>query len=60
MTHPGWLLVPWGVFALAALLKVWQITTLFRRRLVRQQPPSIEAGRAQLERIWQNDRLTPN
>ena len=59
MTHPGWLLVPWAVFALAALLKVWQITALFRRTLRQRQTQSSEAMRAQLERIWHKDSLTP-
>lgn len=58
MDHPAWLLVPWAVFALAALVKVWQITALFRRRIQATRPQSITAARARLEQIWKNDSVT--
>ena len=60
MTHPAWLLVPWTVFALAALLKLWQITAAIRRRVGRgAKSVSYEDARAMLERIWRSDSPTP-
>ncbi|MGA0989723.1 MAG: hypothetical protein ACO3SX_08770 [Vulcanococcus sp.] len=47
--HQLWLLVPWGVFALAAGVKFWRLTQPFRRQLAE---PSPEQVRASLERSW--------
>ena len=30
--HPLWMLAPWAVFALAAGVKFWRITAVFRKR----------------------------
>jgi hypothetical protein len=55
--HPIWTLVPWAVFAMAAGIKFWRVTSLFRRHL--QNPPSTtERFRRKLERIWQQDQQT--
>lgn len=54
MDKPLWILVPWAVFAIAAGLKFWRITTLFRRHLL-GIPTSTERFRQTLERIWQKD-----
>ena len=62
MTHPAWLLVPWAVFALAGLLKLWQITAAIRRRLGvsndNAKPRNSEEARAMLERVWRSDSPT--
>jgi hypothetical protein len=49
LMHQIWLLVPWGVFALAAGVKFWRLTQPFRRQLAE---PSTEQVRASLERSW--------
>jgi hypothetical protein len=54
MDNPFWMLVPWAVFALAAGLKFWRITTLFRRNLL-GMPSRTERFRQALERIWATD-----
>ena len=54
MDNPLWMLVPWVVFAFAAGLKFWRITTLFRRHLL-GSPSRTERFRQSLERIWQRD-----
>lgn len=54
MSDPLWMLVPWGVFAVAAGLKFWRITTLFRRHLL-GVPTRTERFRQSLERIWQRE-----
>jgi len=54
MDNPLWMLVPWAVFALAAGLKFWRITTLFRRNLL-GVPSRTERFRQALERIWAKD-----
>ena len=63
MNHPAWLLVPWAVFALAALIKAWRLFAVARRQLwhqpARRQAPSIEELRAGLERCWNKDGLSP-
>ena len=51
MDHPLWMLVPWAVFAVAAGVKFWRITTTFRRQL-QNTPSSTERFRRSLERIW--------
>ncbi len=57
MNNPLWMLVPWAVFAIAAGLKFWRITSLFRRHLL-GIPTSTERFRQTLERIWQKDQQT--
>jgi hypothetical protein len=54
MSNPLWMLVPWLVFALAAVVKFWQLTSLFRRHLL-ARPSRTERLRQTLERIWEND-----
>ncbi len=51
MTHPGWILVPWAVFAFALALKFWQFGKALKRHLT-AQTPSIVQFRQTLERIW--------
>jgi len=48
------MLVPWAVFAVAAGLKFWRITTLFRKNLP-GMPTETERFRQALERIWIKD-----
>ena len=57
MHNPLWMLVPWAVFALAAGLKFWRITTLFRKHLP-DIPSQTERFRQGLERIWVEDQRT--
>jgi hypothetical protein len=60
MDQPIWLLVPWLVFAIAAVLKAWKIGRLINNRLVNNQLLSqrrdtsggIERFRAELELGW--------
>ena len=54
MDKPLLMLVPWAVFALAAGLKFWRITTLFRKNLL-GVPSQTERFRQALERIWAKD-----
>ena len=54
MDNPLWKLVPWAVFAVAAGLKFWRITTLFRKHLL-GVPSRTELSRQALERIWIKD-----
>jgi hypothetical protein len=56
VNHPLWMLVPWAVFALAAGVKFWRLTSLFRRHLIGRSSPSSERFRQQLERIWARTR----
>ena len=51
MHNPLWMLVPWAVFALAAGVKFWRLTSLFRRR-VQSTHSGTERVRQSLERIW--------
>ncbi len=53
-TTPLWMLVPWAVFALAAGLKFWRVTTLFRRHLLGDTTKT-ERFRQSLERNWEKD-----
>lgn len=48
------MLVPWVVFAVAAGVKFWRVTTLFRRHLL-SPPTSTERFRQSLEQIWHHD-----
>ena len=60
MDQPIWLLVPWLVFAIAAVLKAWKIGRLINNRLINNQLLSqrrdttggIERFRAELELGW--------
>lgn len=56
MQQPLWSLVPWMVFAIAAGIKFWRVTSLFRQHLLGPSS-STERFRQQLERIWQRDHL---
>ena len=51
MGSPLWMLVPWVVFAVAAGLKFWRLTSLFRRHAL-STPTKTERFRQSLERIW--------
>lgn len=61
MDQPIWLLVPWLVFAIAAMLKAWKIGRLINNRLINNQLHSqrrdtaggLERFRAELELGWQ-------
>jgi len=53
-TNSLWLLVPWAVFAIAAGLKFWRLTALFRRHIW-GVPTKTERFRQTLESIWQKD-----
>ena len=60
MDQPIWLLVPWLVFAIAAVLKAWKIGRLINNRVINNQlrsqrrdtPGGIERFRAELELGW--------
>lgn len=54
MSNPLWMLVPWLVFALAAGIKFWRLTSLFRKHLL-GIPSRTERLRQMLERIWEKD-----
>jgi hypothetical protein len=54
MSNPLWMLVPWAVFAVAAGVKFWRITAVFRRRL-QTTPSQTERFRQSLEQVWQQD-----
>jgi hypothetical protein len=49
--NPIWMLAPWAVFAVAAGVKFWRITGVFRRR-TQSRVSSTEQFRDTLERIW--------
>jgi len=51
-TNPLCILVPWAVFAIAAGVKFWRLTSLFRRHLL-NVPTKTERFRQALERVWQ-------
>jgi hypothetical protein len=51
MEQPLWMLAPWAVFAVAAGVKFWRITAVFRRRS-QSRVSSIDQFRNTLERIW--------
>ena len=51
-TNPLLILVPWAVFAIAAGVKFWRLTALFRRHLL-DVPTKTERFRQALERVWQ-------
>jgi len=52
---PRWILVAWGVVALAAALRFWRLTRPFRARLSTQNrlaSTDVDQARAALERSW--------
>ena len=57
MNNPLWMLVPWAVFAVAAGLKFWRLTSLFRKDIP-GIPSRTELFRQGLERIWIKDQQT--
>ena len=54
MIHPAWILVPWSVFALALVLKVWQFGKALKRHLIGTTPSTVQF-RQSLERIWEQE-----
>lgn len=54
MNQPFWMLVPWAVFAVAAGIKFWRLTTVFRSHR-RDSRSGTEQFRQSLERIWAQD-----
>jgi hypothetical protein len=58
MEQPLWMLVPWGLFALALGIKAWRFGALFRRQLG-PAPSRTERARQQLERLWRQDQPNP-
>ena len=54
IADPLWTLVPWAVFALAAGVKFWRVTTVFRRRTL-SRVSSTDQFRQTLERIWEGE-----
>ena len=51
------MMLPWAVFAVAAGIKFWRLTSLFRRHLL-GTPTDTEQFRRTLERIWAKDQQT--
>ncbi|CAK23387.1 Uncharacterized membrane protein [Synechococcus sp. WH 7803] len=52
---PRWILVAWGVVALAAALRFWRMTQPFRAGLSAQNrlgATDLDQARASLERSW--------
>ena len=54
MTHPGWILVPWAVFAVALALKVLKVGKALKLHLS-APTPSTDQFRQYLERIWEKE-----
>ncbi len=54
MTNPLWMLVPWAVFAVAAGVKFWRLTRVWRQRGA-NRATSADQFRRSLERIWEKD-----
>jgi hypothetical protein len=57
MDNPLWMMLPWAVFAVAAGIKFWRLTSLFRRHLPGTRSDT-EQFRRTLERIWAKDQQT--
>ena len=57
MDNPLWMMLPWAVFAVAAGIKFWRLTSLFRRHLLGTLTDT-EQFRRTLERIWAKDQQT--
>ena len=49
-----WVLVPWAMFAIAAGVRFWRLTALFRRHLL-GIPARTDRFRQALERVWQKN-----
>jgi hypothetical protein len=54
LAQPGWMLVPWLVFGLAATLKLRRLARMMRRHLLSGRAGT-ERFRRSLERIWDLD-----
>ncbi|MCP9926401.1 hypothetical protein [Cyanobium sp. CH-040] len=54
MNNPLWMLLPWTIFAIAAGMKFWRLTALFRKHLG-NATTGTDRFRQSLERIWQKD-----
>ena len=54
MTNPLWMLVPWAIFAVAAGVKFWRLTSAWRQRGV-SKAANTDQFRRSLERIWAQD-----
>ena len=54
MENPLWMLAPWALFAVAAGVKFWRLTKVFRQRVV-STTTSTEQFRQTLEQNWQKD-----
>jgi hypothetical protein len=54
MNNPLWMLVPWAVFALAAGVKFWRLTSAWRQRDM-SKAANTDQFRRSLERIWAQD-----
>ena len=52
-TNPLWMLLPWAVFAFAAGVKFWRLTSAWRQRGTSNK--STDQFRRSLEQIWQKD-----
>ncbi|MAH58695.1 MAG: hypothetical protein CMN91_09725 [Synechococcus sp. ARS1019] len=52
--HPSWILIAWGVVAVAAASKFWRLTRGYRDRMhLDHSAASTEASRRRLETIWE-------
>jgi len=54
MENPLWMLVPWALVAVAAGVKFWRLTRVFRQQ-VASTTTSTERFRQSLEQNWQKD-----
>ena len=54
MENPLWMLVPWALVAVAAGVKFWRLTKVFRQE-VASTTTSTERFRETLEQNWQKD-----
>ena len=53
MSNPLWMLVPWAVFAVAAGVKFWRLTSAWRQRGMNST--NTDQFRRSLERSWKKD-----
>ena len=54
MENPLWMLAPWALVAVAAGVKFWRLTRVFRQRMV-STTTSTEQFRQTLEQNWEKD-----
>lgn len=54
MENPLWMLAPWALVAVAAGVKFWRLTRVFRQRVV-STTTSTERFRQTLEQNWEKD-----